>query len=224
MKERDKTLDNLRGFAMLQVIIVHVLYWGDFFTSSYINLIKSFCLFEMPVLFFVTGASNARSKDVPYIEYVKKRYLKLLIPYWTFAIICAALSIAKYIIVDDQIDGMFFLKVILSWILPVNRQITSISYLTWALWFVPVYLCVVLFIPWLKELKRATNIYIYYISSVLRMGWIQYVLFYLIWVYVGLFYEELKNIVYDIQARKKIFALSVVSILLLLILSFWDSL
>lgn len=52
------------------------------------------------------------------------------------------------------------------------------------------------------------------------MGWIQYVLFYLIWVYVGLFYEELKNIVHDIQARKKIFALSAVSILLLLILSF----
>lgn len=48
---RDKTIDRLRDFAMLWVIVVHVLYWGDFFISGYVNLLKSFCLFEMPLFF-----------------------------------------------------------------------------------------------------------------------------------------------------------------------------
>ena len=52
MKKRDETIDLLRGTAMLWVILVHVLYWGDFFSSPFINLLKSFCLFEMPLFFF----------------------------------------------------------------------------------------------------------------------------------------------------------------------------
>ncbi len=46
---RDKTIDRLRALAMFQVIVVHVLYWGNFFTNGYINLLKSFLLFEMPL-------------------------------------------------------------------------------------------------------------------------------------------------------------------------------
>ena len=49
---RDKTIDRLRGFAMFWVIVVHVLYWGSFFNNGYVNLLKSFCLFEMPLFFF----------------------------------------------------------------------------------------------------------------------------------------------------------------------------
>ena len=59
---RDKTIDRLRGFAMLWVIVVHVLYWGNFFSNGYVNFLKSFCLFEMPLFFFITGASNSLAK------------------------------------------------------------------------------------------------------------------------------------------------------------------
>ena len=46
MSKRDETIDRLRGFAMFWVIVVHVLYWGNFFDNERINLLKSFCLFE----------------------------------------------------------------------------------------------------------------------------------------------------------------------------------
>ena len=62
MVKRDETIDQLRGLAIFWVIVVHVLYWGNFFDNNYINTIKSFCLFEMPLFFFLTGASNSFSK------------------------------------------------------------------------------------------------------------------------------------------------------------------
>lgn len=153
---RDKTIDRFRGFAMFWVIVVHVLYWGNFFTNGYVNLLKSFCLFEMPLFFFITGASNNLSKTNNYFNFVSKRFQRILIPYWVFAIICATLSMVKYS-VEGNLDFITGIKVLLSWMVPINRQMTSVSYLTWALWFVPVYLCIVLIIPALKIMKRSVR-------------------------------------------------------------------
>lgn len=198
MKCRDKTIDNLRGLAMIWVIVVHVLYWTNFFENNHINLLKSFCLFEMPLFFFVTGASNGFSKDKGYFSFVLRRYKRILIPYWVFAIICAVLSIA-YLQLSNEINVYTAAKVLISWMIPIDRQITSISYLTWALWFVPVYLCVVLIIPGLKHLRESRYakllvialFAIFTITSIFNLGWIQNVAFYSFWTYVGLFYNDI---------------------------------
>ncbi len=197
---RDKTIDRLRGFAMFWVIVVHVLYWGNFFTNGYVNLLKSFCLFEMPLFFFITGASNSFSKISGYFDFVSKRFHRILIPYWVFAIICAFLSIGKFSI-EGNMDFLAGIKVLLSWMVPVNRQITSVSYLTWALWFVPVYLCVVLIIPVLRRMRDSTRkiefafllIGIFVVTCLLKMGWFQNVAFYSFWTYMGLFYRDIKT-------------------------------
>jgi len=59
---RDKTIDRLRGFAMIWVIVVHVLYWGYFFNNGYVNLLKSFCLFEMPLFFLLQAPAIVLAK------------------------------------------------------------------------------------------------------------------------------------------------------------------
>ena len=196
---RDKTIDRLRGFAMLWVILVHVLYWGNFFINGYANLLKSFCLFEMPLFFFITGASNSFSKISGYFAFVSKRFQRILIPYWVFALICALLSIGKFSI-EGNIDFFTGIKVLLSWMVPVDRQITSVSYLTWALWFVPVYLCVVLILPVLKQMKDSSRkiefafllLGVFVLTCLLKMGWFQNVAFYSFWTYIGLFYRNIK--------------------------------
>lgn len=33
ISKRDESLDHLRGFAMLWVIIIHALYWGGYFQN-----------------------------------------------------------------------------------------------------------------------------------------------------------------------------------------------
>lgn len=198
MKKRDETIDLLRGLAMLWVIVVHVLYWGNFFRNGYINLLKSFCLFEMPLFFFVTGAGNSFSKIDGYLSFVRKRYTRVLIPYWVFACICAALSIA-YWGMSDGIELIMAIKILLSWLIPIDRQITTIPYLTWALWFVPVYLCVILILPVLKRMKSSKNAIpflfvlaaLFALACFANMGWIQNVVFYSLWTYIGLFYKDI---------------------------------
>jgi len=198
MKIRDKTIDHLRGFAMFWVIVVHVLYWGRFFSNEYVNLIKSFCLFEMPLFFFVTGAGNSCSKVEGYFKFVYKRYKRILVPYWVFALICASLSVA-YLSIGNKVDLVTIIKIFISWLIPVDRQITTVSYLTWALWFVPVYLCVILIIPLLKRMKQSKKAIVFMIvlfalfviSCFINIGWIQKITFYSIWTYAGLFYSDI---------------------------------
>lgn len=202
---RDKTLDRLRGFAMLWVIVVHVLYWGNYFACESFNLFKSFCLFEMPLFFFITGASNSFGKPSGYFRFVYKRFCRILIPYWVFAVICAVFSIAKY-----HIAGMDTLKILTSWVLPVDRQISSIPRIKWALWFIPVYLCVVMLIPALKRMKQSRwrfvfvliLIAVFAVICLLHMGWVQNVAFYSFWTYAGLFYPEIKTALKRKHARK----------------------
>lgn len=198
MKERDKTIDRLRGMAMLWVILVHVLYWGNFYSNIYINLLKSFSLFEMPLFFFVTGASNSKNQANGYFSFVYRRYKRILVPYWVFAIVCTTLSIVKYS-TTSSIDVNTIAKVFFSWLIPANKQITSIPYLTWALWFIPVYLCVILIIPFFKHMRHSRMPIMYgllllgvFIATCLfKLGWVQNVAFYSLWTYIGLFYDEI---------------------------------
>ncbi|MDR2511322.1 MAG: acyltransferase [Bacteroidales bacterium] len=53
---RNEKLDIFRGLAMIWVILTHCLYWLGYFSS-----IKSFLLIEMPLFFFISGASNGMS-------------------------------------------------------------------------------------------------------------------------------------------------------------------
>ena len=197
---RDKTIDRLRGFAMLWVIVVHVLYWGEFFTNDSVNLLRSFCLFEMPLFFFVTGASNSFSKIDSYFAFVSKRFQRILIPYWVFAIICALLSMGK-LRTEDNLDFLTGILVFASWMVPISRKVATVSYLTWALWFVPVYLCIVMILPALKQMKESSKknmvalllLGLFALTCFLKLGWVQHVALYSFWTYVGLFYRDIKT-------------------------------
>ncbi|MDO5138386.1 MAG: acyltransferase family protein, partial [Oscillospiraceae bacterium] len=89
---------------MIWVIVVHTLYWGNFSSDSSFNLIKSFFLFEMPLFFFVTGASNSFSRSTGYYRFVFRRYKRILIPYWVFALICAGWTIGRIIRQEGGIE------------------------------------------------------------------------------------------------------------------------
>ena len=225
MLKRDKTIDRLRAIAMFWVIVVHVLYWGSFFRNSYINVLKSFCLFEMPLFFFVMGASNSYSKIDKYSSFVYKRFKRVLIPYWFYAVICAFLSVA-YLGVRDKIDLFMIAKILLSWIIPVDRQITTISYVTSALWFVPVCLCVNMIIPFLKRMEGSKNritflfvgIFLFVIVCLFKMGWIQNIVFYSLWTYIGLFYNEILERLNQNKFRKRIGILVVSGIVLMFLI------
>lgn len=227
MSIRDRRIDQLRSFAMLWVIFVHVLYWSTFITSEYANTIKSFCLFEMPLSFFVTGAANSFGRNTGYCNFVLRRFKRILIPYWVFAIICAVISIAKY----SFEEGAFrsdAIRIFISWLIPNDAQITSVPYLKWALWFIPVYLCIVLILPLLKKYKQSKERVVFgillgalfVVTDIFNLGWIQNVSFYCLWVYIGLFYTEIKENIRSKNFCGYLLCVFIISVVLIGILYF----
>ncbi len=219
VKHRDVSLDHLRGFAMIWVIFIHVLFWGKFFPDGSAYIFKSFLLFEMPLFFFITGASNSMGKHYPYFKFVEKRFERCLIPYWIYALICVTLSVTKNAL-KKQIGLFSALKIFASWVLPVNCQISSVPRSTWALWFIPVYLCIVLMIPLFIKLKKTKYSLLFLLAlgfvflgtAILNTGWIQNVLFYSIWTYIGLFYNDIKSYRKKNQIKAIIFTIIIAGV------------
>ncbi len=55
---RDTDLDDFRAFVLIWVLALHCLYWFGLIAPRW-NVWKSWTLCEMPVLFFIAGASNS---------------------------------------------------------------------------------------------------------------------------------------------------------------------
>ena len=226
---RDKTLDRLRGVAVLWVLVVHVLYWGGFFTNGYINLLRSFLLFEMPLFFYIIGATNSFSKVNSYFGFIIKRFQRILIPYWVFAVICAILSMLKCAL-EGYLDFIGAIKILVSWLLPINMQQTSVPYLNWAVWFVPVYLCIVLIIPLLNSMKRSKYkigfafllLGLFVAICLLNLGWIQNVFFYALWTYIGLFYSDIKSAANNKKTRKYFWFAIAATVIMICLIYFAD--
>lgn len=221
--ERNRTLDRLRAFAMLWTVLIHVLYFGAFFTSSDINAVKSWLLLEMPLIFFIMGAGNAMSRDRAYHSFVFQRWGKMLVPYWVYAAICIGIILAdqgrNYLIIGKNIW-----EVALSWLIPLDQQISHLDYLTWAIWFVPVYLCMVLLMPLFK--KAAASEWrvawgfilgmVYLTSLVLGSDLLQKVAFYSLFVYFGHFYTQWEEELSYMPMRGFLWAMVVMTLTVLM--------
>ena len=151
--KREKTLDCLRGWAMIQVVFVHIIYWMNLFNTGPMPVIKSFALFEMSVLFFVTGAVNSLGKTESYRTFCVKRLKGLLIPYYVYSALCVAIVLGQYLL-QKQLTVRLAASVAVSWLIPLDYQISPFPYLTWAIWFVPVYIVSILLFP---AVKRAVS-------------------------------------------------------------------
>ena len=61
--ERDANLDKYRAIVMAYIVcIIHLIYWAGFCSEPD----RSFLLFEMPVIFFISGASYRLSTPKSY--------------------------------------------------------------------------------------------------------------------------------------------------------------
>ncbi|WP_376769390.1 acyltransferase family protein [Paenibacillus germinis] len=201
--KRDIELDCYRGGALLWVILIHCLYWVGFVPN---NNYQSYLLFEMPMFFYIAGASNTLGNKKNIFQFYKSRFARILIPYWVYAAICITIS-EHTILFMAQPDKV----IILNWIIPIENPMSSISYIWWHLWFIPVYLFVMLLFPFYLNLYKRLHsqkllkytpfllfiILIFYFDH-FNLDWHYYklfkqVLFYSFWVYLGIFYSEFKQ-------------------------------
>ena len=152
-KSRDIQLDMYRGLSMLYVVcFIHVLYWLNIGDQPFMSLV----FFEMPVIFFISGASLSFNKDPrPIMMTLKCRFYRILLPYYKYAmvmvVIVAALSIIWYYWYPN-LEQIFGTKVASKYMFDIRdymwHDIAAIlktsnvpqSPCVWHLWFILPYL------------------------------------------------------------------------------------
>ncbi|WP_395644723.1 acyltransferase family protein [Terricaulis sp.] len=142
-------LDVARGALMAYVIIViHGVFWLGLLPQPWSTVL----LFEMPPIFVITGAAffyAERGKPLTfgsYAMFIARRFLRILAPYWAYALAAVAIVLAFGISHDPA-------AALMSWLNPGTRGSGhTFLMLSWHLWFVPPFLAVTALLPFLSRI------------------------------------------------------------------------
>lgn len=202
LESRNIGIDVARALLVLYIVaVVH----GVYLLNAFTHPIRSIILFEMPCIFVVTGYSYSLlstrygrpTTDLSsYLRYCRSRFLRIVAPYLAYA--CAGL------IAHGCLSGMWtspdlsaILTAAAAWFNPFTAGMgVTYSCLNWHLWFVKVYLCVVVVLPWFTQFERQFRVPLWLLISIygatlfgLSFLWLpelaQYTCFYLLWAAVG---------------------------------------
>jgi hypothetical protein len=109
---------------------------------------NSILLFEMPLIFIVSGAAFAHAPQPltlnAYAFYLLSRGVRILAPYWAYTFVCALIVIYA--------RGLAPLETFRAWLDPFKRaEGHAYMMLSWHLWFVTPFLAVTALMPWLAR-------------------------------------------------------------------------
>jgi hypothetical protein len=193
---RDTDLDDFRALVLIWVLLLHVLYWTGLVAPRW-QVAKSWLLFEMPVLFFIAGASNGLGRRKPLGTFYVSRLGRIILPYWVYAVVCLIYEATSVPAPIRRLDGY--------WLVPAGAPVSPVPFLTWHLWFVPVYLTVMVVFPglrlaferfpgWTKMLPLAglAAVVIGLDDFGVRREFPRHLAFYSFWAFLGLYYPGWK--------------------------------
>lgn len=150
MKNRVKYCDVLRFFAILSVIMIHVV--ADFRDEAlvvskpfyiFLTTLDSFTRLGVPLFFMISGAFMlASKKEETYSEFFKKRVLKLMIPFFSVSVL--------YYLHDNILNGT-------DMSIPNFINAFSTNMIKYHLWFMYDMIGIYLLIPFLKKLVQALS-------------------------------------------------------------------
>lgn len=98
MKERNRTLDVVRGIGILLVLASHT--WPR--SSLAVKYIYSF---HMPLFFILSGAVFSGPQAASPGEYLRKKARRLIVPYFTMAFLCLGIVMLKDLILAARGHG-----------------------------------------------------------------------------------------------------------------------
>lgn len=212
INKRDIQLDMYRGLSMLYVVcFIHVLYWLKIGEQPFMSLV----LFEMPVIFFISGASlSFNKKPRPIIKTLKSRFYRLLLPYYIYAAVMVAvvafLSVIWYFWYSE-IEKVFGTKVASKYMFDITEytwsDIVAIiktsnipqSPCVWHLWFIMPYLLLSCTFDIQKRCLQKVNrggylclcIVLFIVAEMLSFsGLLRTILFYNIFMVIGFSYYK----------------------------------
>lgn len=131
---RDIQLDIYRALIMIYIIsVIHVAYWFDIVPEPWRSLI----LFEMPVVFFITGASLQVSRSRKSVKATLiNRAGRVLEPYYIYALAVVLMSLVMSVVSGRQIAPERYLLALI----PVDG-VLPVRY-CYHLWFILPYMVI----------------------------------------------------------------------------------
>jgi peptidoglycan/LPS O-acetylase OafA/YrhL len=148
---RDVSLDAARGALMAYIIaVVHGAFWLGVIPPR----LGGWLLFEMPPVFIITGAAfqlgeRAKASPTPYLKFLWRRTVRIMLPYAVYALACAAISLAAYY----RRDGLSLHAIaaaLWAWLNPLTIGAGHTMFmLSWHLWFVAPFLLATAALPFI---------------------------------------------------------------------------
>lgn len=168
---RDLQLDNYRALIMLYMVcIIHVLYW----LMNAGEPVLTFVLwFEMPIIFFVSGAAQSVSPGRHgLLGTVINRLKRVVVPYYIYALVSLIVGVGLTWAVKDIANvgfrpfhiSEYGWKDVVDILLCLN--IPGLPYMA-HLWFIPPYLIISCSFPLQKKLMERVNRYVYMAACVI---------------------------------------------------------
>ena len=151
------------------------------------------------------------TKPRPWGQYVLRSWRRILIPYWCYALVCLLLKGifgGSGVAADGFHIGSMTGAEVFYWLIPTGKQTSRLPFLVDALWYVPVYLLCVLFVPLLRRWKERPWPVVALLVTLLlgfeRLGWYypQNVAFYSLWIFAGFHYADWKRRYIDSGAKR----------------------
>jgi len=133
IKERNNTLDFLRGFAAIWIVLIHTCFHsGDAYVPT---LVKQLVLIiDVPLFMFLSGYTLHYSEG---FEKNTKRLVKMYLYYLVFLLIFFVIAVirnSQVVNLPNIIKAMFFQ-------IPTGTTVKSFEY---SIWFIPMYFVVTL--------------------------------------------------------------------------------
>lgn len=105
MKKRFLEIDMLRGLAILAMILIHTTYY--FLSDNIALFIWTWSQFAVPVFIFCAAYLFFQKPQTPSSSYLKKRFFRLLKPYYIFLLFFIPIL---YFINPEKIDTKYILQ------------------------------------------------------------------------------------------------------------------
>jgi fucose 4-O-acetylase-like acetyltransferase len=201
-RKRNNILDIVKGFAIINIILIHTVFWSGKSYIPYQTLRELTLLVDVPLFFFLSGwAASLHKQD---LKGTFKRLKKLYIPYLVMIVVLLLSSLIFY-------NTRESFDTVLKWLTFTSHRSLEFRVVMGSMWFLAPFIIISVFTPLYTFILKNRKISILFIMfllcinvifnlatfklpniSILGMTSLRIVVFYLFFYFLGMYTRDIK--------------------------------